>query len=138
MKLHRMKADIPQRKVKDLAIAVVPRNDEADELWDTYLINLKEVAIKSVLISSKGYGRLNGEEMKTTTLRHFFEEIGPRQVVQIEPIQTKLFDLTNEYWVSFVEKDYMYDKKYIFVIGSIDISNFTTIPLVRKKGVMIR
>ncbi|MEM9886268.1 MAG: hypothetical protein AAF849_10270 [Bacteroidota bacterium] len=138
MKLHTMKADIPQHKVKDLAIAVVPREDETDELWDTYLINLKQVAIKSVLISSKGYGRVNGEQMKTTTLRHFFEEIGPREVVQIEPIQSKLFDITNEYWVSFVEQDYMYDKKYIFVIGSIDTSNFTTIPLVERKGVMIR
>lgn len=133
-----MKADIPQHKVVDLAIAVLPREDGKEEMWDTYLINLKDVAIKSVLISSKGYGKLNGEEMKTTTLRHFFEEIGPRQVVQIEPIQTKLFDLTNEYWVSFVQNDYMYDKKYVFVIGSIATSNFTQVPLLERKGVMIK
>lgn len=137
MKSENMKADIPQRKVKNLAIAVVPREDEK-ELWDTYLINLKNVAIKSVLISSKGYGRVNGEEIKTTTLRHFFEEIGPKQAVKVEPIQTKLFGLTNEYWVSFVEQEYMYDKKYVFVIGSIESSNFTKIPLVERKGVMIR
>ncbi|MEL6721097.1 MAG: hypothetical protein AAFO82_12935 [Bacteroidota bacterium] len=138
MESYTMKADIPQHKVEDLAIAVLPRQDEKDEMWDTYLINLKDVAIKSVLISSKGYGKLNGEEMKTTTLRHFFEEIGPRQVVQIEPIQTKLFDLTNEYWVSFTQNEYMYDKKYVFVIGSIVSSNFTQIPLLERKGVMIK
>jgi len=138
MESHTMKADIPQHKVMDLAIAVIPRKDEKEEMWDTYLINLKEEAIKSVLISSKGYGKLNGEEMKTTTLRHFFEEIGPKQVVQIEPIQTKLFDLTNEYWVSFVQNEYMYDKKYVFVIGSIVSSNFTKIPLLERNGVMIK
>lgn len=138
MESHTMKADIPQHKVMDLAIAVIPREDEKEKMWDTYLINLKEEAIKSVLISSKGYGKLNGEEMKTTTLRHFFEEIGPRQVVQIEPIQTKLFDLTNEYWVSFVQNEYMYDKKYVFVIGSIVSSNFTKIPLLERNGVMIK
>ena len=138
MESHTMKADIPQHKVMDLAIAVIPREDEKEEMWDTYLINLKEEAIKSVLISSKGYGKLNGEEMKTTTLRHFFEEIGPKQVVQIEPIQTKLFDLTNEYWVSFVQNEYMYDKKYVFVIGSIVTSNFTKIPLLERNGVMIK
>jgi hypothetical protein len=133
-----MKTDIPQHKVTDLAIAIVPRVDKDDELWDTYLINMKEVAIKSVLISSKGYGEKDGEEIKTTTLRHFFEEVGPQRAVQIEPIQSKLFNITNEYWISFVERDYMYDKKYVFVIGSIDTSNFTRIPLIEKKGVMIR
>ena len=76
--------------------------------------------------------------MKTTVLRHFFEEIGPQSYVQIEPIQVKLFQLTNEYWVSFVFDEYMYDKKYVFVKGSINESHFTTIPILDKKGVMIR
>lgn len=137
-----MKKDIPFHKVENLAIAIVPRTEEEfseeEELWDTYLINLKEEPIKSVLISSRGYGELNGEKMRTTTLRHFFDEIGPRQIVQIEPIQTKLFGLTNEYWVSFVYDDYMYDKKYVFVTGSIDESHFTRIPFLERRGVMIR
>ena len=41
-----MKKDIPQHKVEDLAIAIVP--DEGEELWSTYVINLKEETIKSV------------------------------------------------------------------------------------------
>lgn len=132
--------DIPQPKVKGLAIAIVPRQEEehADELWDTYLINLKESAIKNVLVNSKGYGEVNGEQLKTTVLRHFFEEIGPSQVVKIEPIQIKLFGLTNEYWVSFTHAGHMYDKKYVFVNGSINEEHFTTIPFIGKKGVMIR
>ena len=138
-----MNKDIPYLKVQDLVIAVVPRTEvyktEDDiELWDTYLINLKDEPIKNVFVSSKGYGYINGEDHKTTTLRHFFVEIGPQKAVQIEPIQTTLFELTNEYWVSFVYQDYMYDKKYIFVIGSIVPSNFTKVPLIERKGVMIR
>ncbi|NJL75050.1 MAG: hypothetical protein HC892_08450 [Saprospiraceae bacterium] len=138
-----MNKDIPYFKVQDLVIAVVPRmevykTEDDIELWDTYLINLKDEAIKNVFVSSKGYGYINGEEHKTTTLRHFFVEIGPRKAVQIEPIQTTLFELTNEYWVSFVYQDYMYDKKYVFVIGSIVPSNFTKVPLIERKGVMIR
>jgi hypothetical protein len=58
--------------------------------------------------------------------------------ILIEPIQTKLFDLTNEYWISFVQNDYMYDKKYVFVRGSISEENFTTIPFINRKGVMIK
>jgi hypothetical protein len=136
-----MKKDIPQHKVEDMAIAIVPRekNGVVDfELWDSYIINFKEGQIKNVLINSHGYGEVDGKQMKTTTLRHFFEEIGPLQIHKIEPIQTKLFGLTNEYWVSFQFDNYMYDKRYVFVKGSIDIENFTTIPFLDKKGVMIR
>lgn len=135
-----MMKDIPNLKVEDIAIAVVPRDDMAaeEELWDTYLINLKEEPISNVLVNSKGYGEVEGEKMKTTILRHFFEEIPALSVVQIEPIQVKLFGLTNEYWVSFVYDDYMYDKKYIFVNGSIAKENFTKIPFIGRKGVMIR
>lgn len=137
-----MRKDIPVHKVEDIAIAVVPREKEgADaemELWDTYLINLKEESITTVLVNSRGYGSINGEKVRTTVLRHYFEEIGPLRVVQIEPIQAKVFDLTNEYWVSFVHENYMYDKKYVFVKGSISQHNFTTIPFLNRKGVMIR
>ncbi len=134
-----MKKDIPQHKVEDIAIALVPPENGLDgELWDSFVINLKDEPIKSVLISSKGYGEVDGENLKTTTLRHFFEEIGPLAIERIEPIQSKLFRLTNEYWVSFVHNDYMYDKKYIFVHGSIAEENFTLIPFINRKGVMIR
>lgn len=137
-----MKKDIPIHKVEDLAIAIAPRessslNDEED-LWDVYLINLREEPISSVLINSRGYGELQGEKQRTTVLRHFFEEIGPLACVQIEPIQIQLFKITNEYWVSFVHDGYMYDKKYIFVQESISENNFTTIPFLNRKGVMIR
>ena len=135
-----MKKDIPVQKVEDLAIAIVPREAEKtdEELWDTFLINLKEESITNVLISSKGYGEIDGEDRKTTTLRHFFDEIGPLAIQLIEPIHRALFDLTNEYWVSFTFEGYMFDKRYIFVRGSINSENFTLIPFINKKGVMIR
>ncbi|TXB69493.1 hypothetical protein [Phaeodactylibacter luteus] len=133
--------DIQDRKVEDVAIAMAPRpggQEGQEELWDCYLINLKEEPIQNVLVNSKGYGEVGGEKMATTVLRHFFEQIGPLEVVKIEPIQVKLFSLTNEYWISFTHDDYMYDKKYVFVKGSIEKSNFTTIPFINQQGVMIR
>jgi hypothetical protein len=136
-----MKKDIPVHKVEDLAIAVVPRlgnGAEDEELWDVFVINLKNQPIQNVLINSRGYGELNGEQRKTSVLRHFFEEIGPQQACHIEPIQTQLFDMANEYWVSFTYDGYMYDKMYVFVRGSIVKDNFTSIPLLERRGVMIR
>lgn len=129
--------DIPNLKVRDLGIAIVPRTDE-DELWDVYIINFKDEPIGSVFINSRGYGELDGEKTRTTTLRHFFEKIDGNKMEQIEPIQLELFELTNEYWVSFMHDGHMYDKKYVFVKGSIDEMNFTTIPHLERKGVMIK
>jgi hypothetical protein len=136
-----MKKDIPQYKVADMAIAIVPREDNGlldQELWDVFVINLKDDPIQNVLINSRGYGEIEGEQMRTTILRHYFDEIGPRQACHIEPIQTKLFDIANEYWVSFTYDGYMYDKKYVFVRGSIMEENFTQIPLIERQGVMIK
>jgi len=130
-----MKKDIPQLKVQDLAIAMVPQDEE---LWDSYVINLKDEPIKNVLINSRGYGEQEGEVIKTTVLRHFFEEIGPLQILKIEPIPVNLFHLTNEYWVSFNYQGHMYDKKYVFVPGSLNPVNFTLIPFLNERGVMIR
>lgn len=136
-----MKKDIPEYKVEELAIAILPRAEDVsfeEEMWDVYLLNLKTDAIENVLINSRGYGELDGEQMKTTILRHFFNEVGPQQAHLIEPIHTKLFDIANEYWISFTYDGYMYDKKYVFVRGSISKDNFTTIPVLQRRGVMIK
>ncbi len=132
-----MMKDIPDLRVRDLAIAIVPREEE-EGLWDVYIINFKEEPIGSVFVNSRGYGELEGEKIRTTTLRHFFEQINPLEMEQIEPIQTELFELTNEYWVSFMYDGNMYDKKYVFVKGSIDEMHFTRIPFLDRKGVMIK
>ena len=136
-----MKKDIPQHKVADLAIAILPRMENGtvdEELWDVFVLNMKEATIENVLVNSRGYGELDGEQMKTTVLRHFFNEIGPNEAMLLEPIQAKLFDLANEFWISFTYDGYMYDKKYVFVRGSIAEENFTTVPLIERKGVMIK
>jgi hypothetical protein len=135
-----MKKDIPELKVEDMAIVIAPRDEFIeDELWDTYIINFKPDPIQNVLIVSRGYGLdADGEKRMTSTLRHFFEEIGPLETHQIEPIPTELFWMAHEYWVSFTYEGNMYDKKYVFVEGSIEKTNFTKIPILNKKGVMIR
>lgn len=134
-----MKRDIPIRKVENLALAMIPRNDHIDdELWDVFIINLKEDPIQSVLVNSKGYGKIDGDECKTATFRHFFDEIGPQSVEQLEAIIKRVFQLTNEFWVSFSYDNYLFDKKYIFVRGVDDESLFTEIPLIGRRGIMIK
>jgi hypothetical protein len=136
-----MKKDIPDLKVEDMAVVIAPPEDsEPDsELWDAYLINFKDEAISNVLIVSRGYGEdEEGEMRKTTTLRHFIERIEALEVVKIEPISTKLLWMSHEYWLSFTHNGHMYDKKYVFVVGSIEPVNYINIPFLNRKGVMIR
>ncbi|RMG59042.1 MAG: hypothetical protein D6722_22840 [Bacteroidetes bacterium] len=133
-----MKKDIPIRKVTELCMAIVPDEDESPEaLWRVFIINLKEEPIRNVLISSKGYGVREGETVRTSVLRHFFAEIGPRSYHQVERIQPEVFSLNNEYWVSFSYDDFLFDQKYTFVAGSIHEDFFTLIPLIGSRGVML-
>ena len=130
-----MKKDIDIKKVMDIAIAIVP----TDELmWDVYLLNLKPESIKNIIINAKGYGTRYGESVQTTEMRYFIEHAAPMTATKIEPIQTALFDLANQYWLSFQHDSFLFDKKYVFVAGSLHEDYFTLLPILEEKGVMIK
>lgn len=134
-----MLKDIPKLEVENIVIAIVPEENEiAEEIWNVYLINLYDQKIEGVLVSSKGYGVRNGEEVKTSTLRHFIGKVESLDFAKIELIIKDVFGLSNEYWISFYLGKEIYDKKYIFLPESITEENFTMIPFLNKRGVMIR
>lgn len=131
--------DIERPKVEDIAIAAVPEKNEetgADE-WYIYLMNKKTVGINNVLISSRGYGKSDDREVKTSELRHYVEELPAHSYVKVEPIMEELFALNNQYWVSFYIDGKIFDKKYIFLPETIREANLTEIAMMGKKGVML-
>lgn len=131
--------DIPEYIVEDIAMAIVrEENDEGELVWNVYMINMKPNQIEGVLVTSTGYGNLNGEDVKTSTLRHFLDVIPAHSFAKVEPIMENVFGLNNEFWISFYEKRILYDKRYVFLAESIKEQNFITIPVLNKKGVMIR
>ena len=134
-----MLKDIDIPKVEDVAVAVVPEmNELAEEMWNVYLVNLKDALIEGVLVSSRGYGSLNGETKRTTTFRHFLDVLEGKSFKKIEEIVPEVFGLNNEFWVSFYLDKKMYDKKYIFLPESISDEHMTTIPIINKQGVLIK
>lgn len=133
-----MRKDIQPPKVEGVAMAVVREPDEEGaEAWYVYLINQNEATLENVLVSSRGYGELEGEARKTSEMRHFLGKLEPRSWARIERIVEDVFPLSNQYWLSFYIGRELHDKKYIFLAGSIDESNFTNLPLMNKRGVMI-
>ncbi|MFK8165275.1 MAG: hypothetical protein AB8H12_22705 [Lewinella sp.] len=134
-----MKQDIITPEVKDIIVAVVPRDNGADEqLWDTYIVNLREEPMESVLITSQGYGEIDGRDKTTTVLRHFHQIIMPNSFLKVEPIQEALFGLKNEYWISFNDGDVMLDKRYVFQPGEINEEALKTVPVLDRPGVMLQ
>ncbi|OOQ60769.1 hypothetical protein [Mucilaginibacter pedocola] len=133
-----MLKDLPQNTVKDIGIAVALEGESIEsKTWYVYLINLKDVALETVLVTSKGYGEKDGEQVKTSVLRHAFPEVAPKSFKLIEPIDEATFGLNNEYWLSYYIGNQIYDKKFIFLPESIIDANFIKLPVVNKPGVMI-
>ena len=130
--------DIDFRKVTDLAMAVAPIEDEAGSVWKVYLINLKDRPISNVMVSSNGYGTIDGKEVKTSSLRQFIEKLDSEEYIVLEILPKELTNLNNQFWVSFWVDGVLYDKKYVFVTESINESFFTHIPVLDKRGVMIK
>jgi len=133
-----MKKDLPENIVENIAVAVALEGENIEaKTWYVYLINLKKEPIENVLITSKGYGEKNGEQVKTSTLRHMFPLIEGETFKLIEPIDEQTFGLNNEYWVSYYIGREIFDKKFIFLPESIIESNFIKLPILHKPGVMV-
>jgi hypothetical protein len=133
-----VKKDIKIKRVEGIAMAVVPETVNGEEEWYVYFINLKNDPVEGVLIRSRGYGRIKDQKRETSTLRHLLGTVEAQSYARVELIKRDVFGFTNEFWVSFWHNGYLYDKKYIFVPESISPQLFTEVPLLGKRGVMIK
>lgn len=132
-----MKKDINFLPVEGVQIVIARKENEAGEYdWQVFLINQNNVPIKTVFVTSKGYGQKNEQEQKTSTLRHFFTEINPGAYEVVESIMPDVFHLNNEYWVSYFIGDQIFDKKFIFVPDSIVEENLVTVPALGLEGIL--
>ncbi|UCS94158.1 hypothetical protein KZP23_03750 [Echinicola marina] len=131
-----MKKDIKFHPVTGVKLAIAKEEVNGQTEWGVYIINLNMIELKNLMITSKGYGTIGGEEKKTSTLRHMIEELGPQSIAKVEPIDPNLFSLNNEFWVSYYILDQIFDKKFVFVEGSMDKNNIQYIPDLDLEGVL--
>jgi|SRR5690606_34874278 len=136
-----MKVELPDNNnIKDIFVAIVLENDDPESPdWQAYFINDKDADVQNVLISSKGYGELDGKSVQTSVLRHFIGDVPAHDFARIEPVDPQVFALSNEYWVSFYYDGVLYDKKMVFAPNSIqaETAKFVKIGDVEKKGFRI-
>jgi hypothetical protein len=131
-----MKKDIDFHPVTGVKLAIAKEEKEGKEEWAVYIINNNLIELNTLMITSKGYGTISGEMRKTSVLRHMIEELGAQRMAKVEPIDPALFSLNNEFWVSYFILDQIFDKKFIFVKGSMHQDNISYIPEIGLYGVV--
>ena len=135
-----MRADLLGPKVENIALALVELPIEnAEPEYIVFLINNRDDIMEGIIVTSSGFGvhPTTGESIKTSTLRKGIEVMIPGEVARIEPIMPDLFAISNEFWVSFWVNDVMYDKRFLFLPGSIKQEDFKMIELLGQKGIML-
>ena len=131
-----MKKDITFHPVTGVKIAIAKEEVNGQTEWGVYIINHNLIELSNVMITSKGYGFIEGEQRKTSTLRHMIQELGPQAIAKVEPIDPSVFVLNNEFWVSYYILDQIFDKKFIFPEGSLVPSNIRHIPDLGLEGIL--
>ena len=130
-----MKKDIPVHQVSEVGIAIVP--DFQENISEIFVINSKNQPLTDILICSRAFGEIEGKKIETSTLRYHLKSLESERSVRFEMIENDLLEISNEYWISFFMDGYMYDRKIVFVPGTISLDFFTDIPFTDKKGIMI-
>jgi hypothetical protein len=128
-----MKKDLNIEPVTGVQVAIARKPNQAGGFeWHVYLINKNLIELHTVLIVSKGYG----EKRQTSLLRHGIEVLKEQSVAVIEAIDPSVFQLSNEFWVSYYILDKIFDKKFVFPAHSIAEANVRMIPELGLEGIM--
>jgi hypothetical protein len=117
--------------------AIYELSEDQEMVWNIYLLNYKETPIESVLITSKGYGEQDGEEIRTSILRHFVKEMPPLSAARVEPIQEDVFPLINEYFITYYQANILFERKFTFESYSISVKNTQLITFIGQQGIEI-
>jgi len=133
-----MLKDIDFTKSEQVGIGVVDEGTEGETSWTVYFINFGPDKVETVLVSSRGYGEIDGKKVETATLRWMLGDLEPETICKIEEMPEGVSRITNEFWVSYYIGNKIYDKKYVFVVDSLTVSYMTNIPVLNKKGILIK
>ncbi len=135
-----MKSDINFPEVVGVSIVIAREQIKSGDIeWKVFVMNTNEFSLRNILVTSKGYGELDGRPKTTGLLRHHVKGLPPHSAMPIELIQPELFDLCNEFWVSYYlddDSNRIYDKKFLFLPGSIIEENMSFITILQLEGVI--
>jgi len=133
-----MKKDIQIPEVNNVFMAVVKeRNEEFQcEDWNVYIINNKETDLEMVMIISKGFDK--DTDVETSSMRHKIDRLPAKSFAKVELLMGEVIKISNLFTVTFFEGSQLFDKKYVFKKGTLKDSALRTVPLIKKRGVIVK
>ena len=134
-----MKKDIQIPEVKNVHVAAVKEiHPDGSAGWDVFVVNNRNELIEGVMVTSKGYfTKENGEEVKTSVMRHIIGNVPAKTAAKIEPISEEVFGINNEYWITFFADNKLLEKKFIFGAHTIVSELEEYVPVMNLKGVVV-
>ena len=131
-----VKKDISIPKVEDVYVAVVNEYNDVYKTqdWNAYIINDKDVDLEMVIIVTDGYSK----DKITSKFRKKLDVLPKKSYAKIELIQEDLFELNNQFKVSFFEGNTMFDKTFLFRKNTINLKALQAIPLMEAKGILVK
>jgi hypothetical protein len=134
-----MKKDIEIPEVHGVYIAaVLELNENQQESWMIYLINDLGVMIEGVMITSKGHEDMEGKILRTASMRHRIGNVPYKTAIKVELIDAQVFEIFNEYWVTFFQEGKVMEKKFTFGPHTIDKAFLEDLPVMNQKGVIVK
>ena len=76
--------------------------------------------------------------IETAVLRHKIKKLPANSFAKVELLQEDVLKLSNFFNVTFFEGSQMYDKKYLFEKGTIKEGNLRMIPMLNKRGILVK
>lgn len=117
-----MMRDIEFPDVEGIKLAIARKTDELNrEDWHVYLINKNGFDLHNVMIVSKGYSKetVVEDKKKTSTLRQHITCLPAESTTVVERIDEQVLEMCNEFWLSYYANKKLYDKKFVFLPGSV-------------------
>ncbi|MDR0229260.1 MAG: hypothetical protein LBI72_09375 [Flavobacteriaceae bacterium] len=133
-----MRKDIEIPEVKDVVVAVVKEYNEdfLQDTWYAYLFNNSEKPIEAVMIVSQAEGEIDGEKRQSSLFRHAFKVVESKQAQKVELLDEAIFQLKNNFMLTYFQDGKLFDKVYSFEANSITDESLKSLPFSDKKGIL--
>ena len=133
--------------VTDVAFAIAKEPNEGryrKPVYSSYLMNLHDKAIEKVYVHSRLVDVFGGKgpAVLRPDRQHervtFYRQVAPLSALKIESIISAELKLHNQYWVSFNLGNELFHRRFFFVANSVQEKNFTALPLLEERGILIK
>ena len=133
-----MKKDIIIPEVENVYVVAIKEwnEDFGENSWYAYLLNTTSEKLEMAMVVSSATGIINGEERKTGSFRHAFNEVLPKTAIKVELLENNVLQLNNHFMLTYFLNGKLYDKNFTFEANTIKDENTTELQTINRIGII--